>query len=138
MHERLKGIFPPMATPFSRDGQIECSAIREQVEFLISAGVHGIVGGGSGGGGHTLDSAEFEKLMRTVSETINGRVPFVAGVIVNSTAQAIARARRLARHRLGPLGRDGGRLDQPSDGRARRRPIEGRLVCAVGTHGQME
>jgi 4-hydroxy-tetrahydrodipicolinate synthase len=95
MYEQLKGVFPPMATPFSRDGQIEYSAVREQVEFLISAGVHGIVCGGSGGEGHTLDSAEFQKLMGTVSETIKGRVPFVAGVIVNSTAQAIARAHLL-------------------------------------------
>lgn len=91
--ERLRGVVPPMATPFSRNGEIEYSAVREQVEFLISAGVHGVVCGGSGGEGHTLDSAEFEKLMRTVAETINGRVPFVVGVIVNSTAQAIARAR---------------------------------------------
>src|SRR5690606_39820885 len=96
MHERLRGVMPPMCTPFSRSGEIEFSAVREQVEFLISAGVHGIVAGGSGGEGHTLDSAEFEKLMRTVGETINGRVPFVGGVIVNSTAQAIARARRLS------------------------------------------
>lgn len=95
MYERLRGVMPPMATPFSRSGEIELSAVREQVEFLISAGVHGIVAGGSGGEGHTLDRTEFHQLMTTVSETINGRVPFVAGIIVNSTAEAIARAQML-------------------------------------------
>jgi 4-hydroxy-tetrahydrodipicolinate synthase len=84
-----------MATPFSRDGAIEFSAVREQVEFLLAAGVHGIVAGGSGGEGHTLDRAEFLQLMTTVCEAINGRVPFVAGIIVNSTAEAIARAQML-------------------------------------------
>ena len=43
----LHGILPPMTTPFDERGGVVESAIREQVAFLLEAGVHGIVAGGS-------------------------------------------------------------------------------------------
>jgi 4-hydroxy-tetrahydrodipicolinate synthase len=88
----LKGILPPMTTPFDKNGRIQLDLIKPQVDFLIGAGVDGIVAGGSGGEGHTLDPQEFKDLMHAVVEAIGGRVPFVSGIIVNSTAEAIARA----------------------------------------------
>jgi 4-hydroxy-tetrahydrodipicolinate synthase len=91
----LKGILPPMTTPFDTNGRIQLDLIKPQVEFLLDAGVHGIVAGGSGGEGHTLDSEEAKDLMHAVVEAIDGRVPFVSGIIVNSTAEAIARAQAL-------------------------------------------
>lgn len=91
----LKGIMPPMTTPFDASGRIQLDLIKPQVEFLLSAGVNGIVAGGSGGEGHTLDPEEHKDLMHAVVEAIDGRVPFVSGIIVNSTAEAIARAEAL-------------------------------------------
>lgn len=94
--EDLKGILPPMTTPFDADGKLSLDRIKPQVDFMIEAGVHGIVAGGSGGEGHTLDRHEFRALMQAVVEAIDGRVPFVAGIIVNSTAEAIERAAMVA------------------------------------------
>ena len=91
----LKGILPPMTTPFDQNGRIQLDLIKPQVDFLLSAGVEGIVAGGSGGEGHTLDPEEFNDLMHAVVEAIDGRVPFVSGIIVNSTAEAIDRAQSL-------------------------------------------
>lgn len=91
----LKGVLPPMTTPFDSNGRIQLDLIKAQVDFLLDAGVDGIVAGGSGGEGHTLDSAEARDLMHAVVEAIDGRVPFVSGIIVNSTAEAIARAQAL-------------------------------------------
>lgn len=88
----LKGILPPMTTPFDENGKLALDRVGSQVEFMISAEVHGIVAGGSGGEGHTLDRHEFKDLMQAVVEAIDGRVPFVAGIIVNSTDEAIERA----------------------------------------------
>jgi 4-hydroxy-tetrahydrodipicolinate synthase len=90
--EDLMGIMPPMTTPFDAAGKLSLDRIKPQVDFMIGAGVHGIVAGGSGGEGHTLDRQEFKDLMEAVVEAIDGRVPFVAGIIVNSTEEAIARA----------------------------------------------
>lgn len=88
----LKGILPPMTTPFDKQGKLCLDRIKPQVDFMIEAGVHGIVAGGSGGEGHTLDRHEFKDLMEAVVEAVDGRVPFVAGIIVNSTQEAIERA----------------------------------------------
>jgi 4-hydroxy-tetrahydrodipicolinate synthase len=88
----LKGILPPMTTPFDQDGKLALERVKPQVDFIIGAGVDGIVAGGSGGEGHTLDRHEFKDLMEAVVEAIDGRVPFVAGIIVNSTDEAIERA----------------------------------------------
>ena len=45
---------------------------------------------------------------------------------------------RLGHDRLRAFGRDRGRVDRSSCDRLGRRATEGRLVCAVGTHGEME
>lgn len=89
--EDLKGILPPMTTPFTASGKLNPKLIKPQVDFMIDAGVEGIVAGGSGGEGHTLDRQEFKELMEAVVEAIGGRVPFVSGIIVNSTDEAIER-----------------------------------------------
>lgn len=91
----LKGVVPPMTTPFDKNGRIQLDLIKPQVDFLLDAGVEGIVAGGSGGEGHTLDSGEFKDLMHAVVDAIDGRVPFVSGIIVNSTVEAIDRAQTL-------------------------------------------
>jgi len=95
MKDKLYGIVPPMTTPFDKSGELIESALREQVDFLIGARVHGIVTGGSNGEGHTFDRDGYAKLIETASSAVRGRVPFVAGVIVNSTREAIERGRML-------------------------------------------
>jgi len=92
---RLRGILPPVAMPFDEAGEVVTSAIPAQIDFLIDRGVHGVVAGGSTGEGHTLDTEEFVAAMQAAHDAVAGRVPFLAGLIVNSTREAIARARRL-------------------------------------------
>lgn len=93
MIENLRGVLPPMITPFDAQGNVVHSALGEAVEFLVSAGVHGIVAGGSTGEGHTFERDDFVRMIETASRAINGRVPFLAGLIVNSTQEAVARAK---------------------------------------------
>ncbi len=64
----------------------------EAAEFLVQAGVRTIVAGGSTGEGHTFERDDYARMIEAASKAIRGRVPFVAGLIVNSTAEAIARA----------------------------------------------
>ena len=92
---KLTGIIPPITMPFDKEGSVVLGAIAEQVDFMIAEGVDGMVAGGSTGEGHTLNDAEFAASMKTVHDAIGGRVPFLAGLIVNSTRGAIERARLL-------------------------------------------
>ena len=93
MAKKLHGIIPPMTTPFTAEGEIDERAFRAQVRFFLGKGVHGVCVGGSTGEGHTLTRDEFKRLMVATVEEVNGRVPVVAGIIANSTREAILRAR---------------------------------------------
>ena len=98
MKTRPTGVIPPMTTPFSRDGEIDFKLVAPQVDWLIGAGSHGMAAGGSTGEGHTLDHEEYRDLMAATVEAARGRVPVIAGIIVNSTRDAIRRGKTGARH----------------------------------------
>ena len=92
----IRGIVPPMTTPFSADGAIDEAAFRAEARFLLDAGVHGLAVAGSTGEGHALSTGEVCRLTAVAVEEADGRVPVVAGIIVDSTAQAIERGRAAA------------------------------------------
>jgi len=94
MHEGIFGIIPPMVTPFCSDGSVDESALRSDARYLVeTAGVHGLAVGGSTGEGHTLTTADLRQITEAVVDEVAGRVPVIAGIIVNSTAAAIERGR---------------------------------------------
>jgi 4-hydroxy-tetrahydrodipicolinate synthase len=94
---KIHGIVPPMATPFQHDESIDESLLRAELEYLISsAGVHGVAVGGSTGEGHALTTDELRYVVATACEVAAGRVPVIAGIIVDSTRQAIEKAGALA------------------------------------------
>jgi 4-hydroxy-tetrahydrodipicolinate synthase len=96
MTEPIFGIIPPMTTPFTSEGDPDERAVRAQTRWLIDAGVHGLAVGGSTGEGQTLDQDELRRLVATVAEETAGRVPLIAGIIVDSTRDAIRRAQAIA------------------------------------------
>ena len=89
----LGGIIPPMTTPFTARGEIDEAAFRRQARFLIGAGVHGLAVGGSTGEGHALEREECRRLIEVAVAEARGRIPIIAGIIVDSTREAIARGR---------------------------------------------
>jgi len=93
---KIHGIVPPMVTPFAADESIDEALLRAEVEHLIaSAGVHGIAVGGSTGEGHALTTAELRQVVAIACEVAAGRAPVIAGIIVDSTRQAISKAQAL-------------------------------------------
>ena len=89
--DAIGGIVPPMTTPFSAAGEIDEAAFRAEARFLLDAGVHGLAVAGSTGEGHALSTDEVCRLTAIAVEEADGRVPIVAGIIVDSTQQAIDR-----------------------------------------------
>ena len=92
----LIDVIPPATTPFRADGTIVYGAVRSQIDWLIEAGANGIAVGCSTGEGHTLTSVEFERVIGVASEALEDRVPMIAGIIVNSTREAIKRGEAAA------------------------------------------
>ncbi|OSI19486.1 dihydrodipicolinate synthase family protein [Bradyrhizobium canariense] len=93
MKARPTGVIPPMTTPFRKDGEIDYTLVAPQVDWMIGAGAHGVAAGGSTGEGHTLDHEEYRDLMEATVAAVKGRIPVIAGIIVDSTRDAIRRGK---------------------------------------------
>jgi 4-hydroxy-tetrahydrodipicolinate synthase len=94
--DKVAGIIPPIVTPFTSDGDVDEAAFRNIVKFNLKKKVHGVCVGGSSGEGHTLTVQEFARLMEITVEEVNGAIPVLAGIIANSTRDAIRRAKAIA------------------------------------------
>ncbi len=95
MRQQLSGVIPPITMPFDLNGNLVKGGLREQIDFIVAQGASGVVAGGSTGEGHTLTDSEYAAVMQEAHEATAGRVPFLAGLIVQSTRSAIERARLL-------------------------------------------
>ncbi len=103
VRETLNGILPPLSMPFDDEGNLVKGALKAQVDFMIDSGVRAVVVGGSTGEGHTLSSSEFVDAMTEAYEATDGRVPFIAGLIVQSTREAIERVKALGDMKIAAL-----------------------------------
>ncbi len=95
LRQQLTGVLPPITMPFDRTGALVPGGLREQIDFIVAQGASGVVAGGSTGEGHTLTDAEYAAVMREAHDATAGRVPFLAGLIVQSTRSAVERAQLL-------------------------------------------
>jgi 4-hydroxy-tetrahydrodipicolinate synthase len=89
----LAGVVPPMMTPFGEDDRIDLSALANEARFLKKSGVSGMVVGGSMGEGAGLSDQELGEAVRTVIEAVEGTLPVLAGIIADSSAEAVRLAR---------------------------------------------
>lgn len=92
----LTGVIPPLVTPFTADGSIDEAAYRRVIRFNLDKKVHGVCPGGSTGEGHTFTVDEFKRVMEITATEVAGQVPIVAGIISNSTRDAINRAKAIS------------------------------------------
>lgn len=92
---QLTGILPPITSPFDNEGHLVANGFDAQVDLVMNAGATGVVVGGSTGEGHTLNREEFQISMQATSKALNGRGSLLAGLIVNSTQEAIERIKML-------------------------------------------
>lgn len=93
----IKGIIPPLTTPFSADERIDEQMHRAEVRHMVEkAGVHGLAVCGSTGEGHTLSTDEIRSITAWTIEEVRGRIPVITGIIADSTRAAIERAKAVA------------------------------------------
>lgn len=93
----IQGIIPPITTPFDAHDRLDQALLRQDVRYLVEdVGVHGLAVGGSTGEGQTLATDELRLSVACAVEETAGRVPVIAGIIVDSTRQAIEKGRALA------------------------------------------
>ncbi|MDP8217799.1 MAG: 4-hydroxy-tetrahydrodipicolinate synthase [Candidatus Theseobacter exili] len=84
----ISGSLVAIVTPF-KNGAVDEGKLVELVERQIREGTRGIVPCGTTGESATLSREEHEKVIRITVETVNGRVPVLAGTGSNSTDEAL-------------------------------------------------
>lgn len=89
MNTEIKGIITPIVTPMREDESVNVEELRNQVNRLIAAGVHGIFPFGTNGEGYILNEKEKEQVLSVVIEETGGRVPVYAGTGCISTRDTI-------------------------------------------------
>ena len=86
---KLEGIFVPHVTPFTREGDLDETSLRTCVRFWLEGGVSGLVPCGSNGEAPYLSREERRKIIKTVVDEVNGKVPVVAGTGSMSTKETV-------------------------------------------------
>lgn len=86
------GIIPALTTPFDADDRIDLAALERNTEFVLDAGVHGIVGTGTMGEAGSLSRQERQKVLKTICEVVGDRVPVIAGISAGTPPAAIEHA----------------------------------------------
>ena len=89
MKLKLKGAGVALITPFKKDFSIDFEAIERLVEYQIQEGTDYIVALGTTAETPTLSFTERKEILRTVVQTVNGRIPVVVGIGSNNTMEVI-------------------------------------------------
>lgn len=87
--DKLNGMIAPMVTTFDKNEELDLNATRKEVKYLLNTGIDGISTGGSTGEGVLLSNEEIRKIIEIMVEENKKKIPIVAGIIRNSTREAI-------------------------------------------------
>jgi 4-hydroxy-tetrahydrodipicolinate synthase len=85
----FRGTGIALITPFKIDGEIDWNALEKLIHFNIDNGVNYLVSLGTTGESVTLSIEEKKRVWEFTSKIVNGKIPLVAGIGGNNTAQLI-------------------------------------------------
>lgn len=86
---RPNGIIVPIITPMTEDEEINEAELRNQINRMISSGIHGIFCVGTNGESYALSNEEKLQVIKITVEETRGRVPVYAGTGCVSTKETI-------------------------------------------------
>ena len=81
----LRGVVPPVCTPFTADYEVDEKSLRRLINHLIDGGVHGLFVLGSTSEVAYLTDKRRADVIRIALDETAGRVPVVAGAIDMTT-----------------------------------------------------
>ena len=79
-----------LVTPFTKDNRVDCETIRKLCGFHLENGTDALIVCGTTGEASTMTAGEQSLAIRAAAETVDGRIPIVAGVGGNDTAKVAA------------------------------------------------
>jgi 4-hydroxy-tetrahydrodipicolinate synthase len=94
MEIKWQGVMPAVTTKFNEKDQLDLHMFEKNIRAQLSAGVSGIVLGGSLGESSTLCNEEKEILIKKSLEIVNEKVPIIINIAEQSTKEAVKIAQR--------------------------------------------
>jgi 4-hydroxy-tetrahydrodipicolinate synthase len=86
---KLRGIIPPVVTPFTADQELDLTRLKSHIDWQLSRGVHGIFVLGTTGEFYALDESEKQAVIATAVAHVAGRSPVFAGTGAETTREVI-------------------------------------------------
>jgi 4-hydroxy-tetrahydrodipicolinate synthase len=88
----FEGIYTPLVTPYRADGSVHWEALGDLIDWLIAAGVHGLISGGSTGENYAQTVAERIEIAQFTAKHLAKRLPLVVGTGAMLTDDSVALA----------------------------------------------
>lgn len=89
LRKKFTGTGIAIVTPFNNDGTIDWDSFKKLIEFWIDGKVEYLVVLGTTGESATVHGKEKQEVFSFVNKTVAGRIPLVAGIGGNDTAEVI-------------------------------------------------
>jgi 4-hydroxy-tetrahydrodipicolinate synthase len=93
-YPHFSGSMVALVTPMHPDGSLDLASYKNLIDWHVQEGTDALVVVGTSGESPTVDMDEHAELIRIAVQHAAGRIPVIAGVGANSTAEAI----HLAKH----------------------------------------
>ncbi len=94
MTQEFIGIYPPVVTPFTAEGDIDFASLDRVVDHLIDGGMHGLFVLGSTGEVAYLTDDQRESVVTAIAARTAGRVPILVGCMEQTAPRVIQQAHR--------------------------------------------
>ncbi len=89
MSVQWKGVFPALTTKFTSDDKLDFDLFEKNLKAQLSAGVDGVVLGGTLGESSVLNNEEKFDLVKFTVDKVGGKVPVVMNIAEGSTRDAV-------------------------------------------------
>ena len=94
---KFEGIYTPVITPHREDGSIDRDAFAAMIDYLIGAGVHGLINGGSTGEYYAQSMEERVEMASFAKDVIGDRVPLIVGTVAIRLEDSLRMAEHAAK-----------------------------------------
>ena len=91
---KWEGVMPAITTQFDVKGNLDLNTFKINLSHQVSAGVNGIILGGTLGEASTLTNQEKQQLLAVTLVEVNGKIPVIMNIAEQATMEAIRLAQK--------------------------------------------